>query len=199
MTKAPDAPTDLPTRSWKDTLKRTFTEFQEDNLTDWAAALTYYAVLSLFPALIALISIVGLVGDPQTITDVAHRHRQRQLGPGLRRRHLQGPDRGHHRAVRARGLALVIGLAGALWTASGYVGAFMRASNSIYEIEEGRPFFKLRPLQILVTLILVLMLALVVVGLVVSGPLAERDRQRDRRRRHRASPSGTSPSGPCCS
>ena len=170
--KAPDAPTDLPKRSWMDTLKRTFREFKEDNLTDWAAALTYYSVLSIFPALIALISIVGLVADPATITRVLT-DTISQLGPSIRGRDVQGPDRGASRRTRARaGLGLIIGLAGALWTASGYVGAFMRASNAIYEIEEGRPFYKLRPLQILVTLILELMLAIVVLGLIVSGPLA---------------------------
>ena len=170
--RAPDGPTDLPKRSWLDTLKRTFREFKEDNLTDWAAALTYYSVLSIFPALIALISIVGLVADPATITRVLT-DTISQLGPEQRRwSTLQGPIQEITASSGKAGLALIIGLAGALWTASGYVGAFMRASNAIYEIEEGRPFYKLRPLQILVTLILELMLAIVVLGLIVSGPLA---------------------------
>jgi membrane protein len=169
---AASAPTDLPKRSWKDTLKRTFTEFKEDNLTDWAAALTYYSVLSIFPALIALLSIVGLVADPATITRVLT-DTISAVGPASAVDTFQGPIESITANQKTAGLGLVIGLAGALWTASGYVGAFMRASNSIYEIEEGRPFWKLRPLQILVTLILVLMLALVVLGLVVSGPLAE--------------------------
>ena len=95
-----------------------------------------------------------------------------QLGPSSAVRTLQGPIKEITASSGKAGLALILGLAGALWTASGYVGAFMRASNAIYEIEEGRPFYKLRPLQILVTLILELMLAIVVVGLIVSGPLA---------------------------
>ncbi len=165
-------PTDLPKRSWKDTLKRTFTEFKEDNLTDWAAALTYYAVLSVFPALIALLSIVGLVADPATITRVLT-DTISSLGPASAVDTFKGPIENISKSQSTAGLGLIIGLAGALWTASGYVGAFMRASNSIYEIEEGRPFWKLRPLQILVTLVLVLMLAIVVLGIVVSGPLAE--------------------------
>ncbi len=169
--RAPDDPTDLPKRSWLDTLKRTFREFKEDNLTDWAAALTYYSVLSIFPALIALISIVGLVADPATITRVLT-DTISQLGPSSAVEQLQGPIKEITANSGKAGLALIIGLAGALWTASGYVGAFMRASNAIYEIEEGRPFYKLRPLQILVTLILELMLAIVVLGLIVSGPLA---------------------------
>ena len=170
--RAPDDPTDLPKRSWLDTLKRTFREFQEDNLTDWAAALTYYAVLSIFPALIALISMVGLVADPATITRVLT-DTVSQLGPKSAIETFKGPIESVTSSESRAGLGLILGLAGALWTASGYVGAFMRASNSIYEIEEGRPFWKLRPLQILVTLILELMLAIVVVALIVSGPFAQ--------------------------
>ena len=172
MTKtAPDDPTDLPKRSWFQTLKRTFREFKEDNLTDWAAALTYYAVLSIFPALIALVSMVGLIADPATITRVLT-DTVSSLGPATAVDTFKGPIESITSSESRAGLGLIIGLAGALWTASGYVGAFMRASNSIYEIEEGRPFYKLRPLQILVTLILELMLAIVVVALIVSGPLA---------------------------
>src|SRR5215208_2054538 len=156
--RAPDDPTDLQKRSWKDTLKRTFTEFKEDDLTDWAAALTYYAVLSIFPALIALVSMVGLIADPATITRVLT-DTISSIGPASAVETFKGPIESITSNQSRAGLGLFIGLAGALWTASGYVGAFMRASNSIYEIEEGRPFYKLRPLQILVTLI-------------VSGPLA---------------------------
>jgi len=169
---APAGPTDLRKRSWKDTLKRTFTEFKEDNLTDWAAALTYYAVLSLFPALIALLSIVGLVADPATVSRVIT-ETVSEIGPATAAETFGGPIESITESSSKAGFALLLGLAGALWTASGYVGAFIRASNSIYEIEEGRPFWKLRPLQILVTLICVLLLALVFLGLLVSGPLAE--------------------------
>src|SRR5215210_4219375 len=162
----PKGPTDLHKRSWWATLKRTFREFKDDNLTDWAAALTYYAVLSMFPALIALLSIVGLVADPATVTRVITQTVS-EIGPATAAETFSGPINDITSNQTAAGLA------GALWTASGYIGAFMRASNAIYEIEEGRPFWKLRPLQILVTLILVLMLAIVVLGLIVSGPLAE--------------------------
>jgi membrane protein len=169
--KAPADLTDMPKRSWWVSLKRTVREFKEDDLTDRAAALTYYAVLSVFPALIALISIVGLVAEPATITRVLT-DTIRQLGPSSAIDTFQGPIESVTASQSRAGLGLVIGLAGSLWTASGYVGAFMRASNAIYETEEGRPFYLLRPLQILVTLILELMLALVVLGLIVSGPLA---------------------------
>jgi membrane protein len=169
---APADPTDLAKRSWMDTLKRTFTEFKEDNLTDWAAALTYYAVLSQVPALIALLSIVGLVADPATVTRVIT-ETVAEIGPASAAETFSGPINEITANQATAGIALVLGLAGALWTASGYVGAFMRASNSIYEIEEGRPFWKLRPLQMVVTLILVLMLAIVFLGLLISGPLAQ--------------------------
>ena len=139
-TTAPDGPTDLPKRSWLDTLKRTFREFKEDALTDWAAALTYYAVLSIFPALIALVSIVGLVADPATITRILT-DTVTQLGPKSAVDTFKGPIESVTSSQSRAGLGLIIGLGGALWTASGYVGAFMRASNSIYEIEEGRPFY----------------------------------------------------------
>jgi membrane protein len=170
--RAPTGPTRLRKRSWWAALKRTVREFKDDNLTDWAAALTYYAILSVFPALIALLSIVGLVADPATVTRVIT-ETVSEIGPASATETFNGPINDITSNDSAAGLALVLGLAGALWTASGYVGAFMRASNAIYEIDEGRPFWKLRPLQILVTLTMVLMLAVVVLGLVVSGPLAQ--------------------------
>ena len=170
--KAPDTPTDLSKRSWFGTVKRVVSEFRNDNLTDWAAALTYYAVLSIFPAFIAMISILGLVVDPATITRVVT-DTVSQLGPESAVDTVTRPIEQISANRSTAFLGLIVGLALALWTASNYVGAFMRASNSIYEREEGRPFWKLRPLQILVTLILVLMAALVVLALIVSGPVAE--------------------------
>ncbi len=168
---APDSPTDLQGRSKLQTLKRTFTEFKEDELTDWAAALTYYAVLSLFPALIAMVSIVGLVVDPATvirvITDTVS-----QLGPASAVQTFQGPIESITANQGRAGIMLIVGVVAALWSASGYVGAFMRASNHIYEVDEGRAFYKLRPLQMLVTLVLVLLVALTALALVFSGPLA---------------------------
>jgi len=170
--KAPDAPTALGKRSWFGTLKRVVSEFKDDNLTDWAAALTYYAVLSIFPAFIAMISILGLVVDPATITRVVT-DIVRQLGPADAVSTFQGPIEqiASNRSTAVFGL--IFGLAVALWTASNYVGAFMRASNAVYEREEGRPFWKLKPLQLLVTLILVMLAALVVLALIVTGPVAQ--------------------------
>ena len=161
-----------PSTSTFATLKRTFTEFSEDKMTIWAAALTYYGLLSLFPALIALVSIVGLFGDPQsttkTLTDIAS-----QLGPSSAADTFAGPIESITSNRGAAGILFIVGLATALWSASGYVGAFMQAANVIYETPEGRPFWKLRPLQIVVTLVMIIMLALLAVGIVLTGPVVD--------------------------
>jgi len=170
--RRPEGPAHAGKGTLGQTLKRTFTEFKEDELTDRAAALTYYAVLSIFPALIALVSIVGIVGDPQKVTD-ALTEVVTAIGPASAVDTFKGPIEDLTKSSGAAGILLIVGIASALWTASGYVGAFMRASNAIYEVEEGRSFIKLRPLQMLVTLILILLLALVLVALVLTGPLAD--------------------------
>ncbi|MGN6558600.1 MAG: YihY/virulence factor BrkB family protein [Solirubrobacterales bacterium] len=152
------------------TLKRTLTEFQEDNLSDWAAALTYYGLLSLFPALIAMVSLIGIFGDPKTttakLTEIIA-----EIGPESGAETFEGPIKSIVENQTAAGFAFVFGLLAALWSASGYVGAFTRASNIIYETPEGRPFWKLRPLQIAVTLAMIIMMALLAVGLVLTGPV----------------------------
>ena len=154
------------------TLKRTATEFSEDNLMDWAAALTYYGLLALFPALIALVSIVGLFADPQSttqkVTDIVT-----QIGPDSAAQTFSGPIESITSNRSAAGILFVVGLATALWAASGYVGAFMRASYIVFETPEGRPFWKLRPLLMLVALVMVILLALLALALVLTGPLAE--------------------------
>lgn len=152
------------------TLKRTVTEFSEDNMSDWAAALTYYGLLSLFPALIALVSVLGLFGNPETttrtITDVVT-----QIGPQSAADTFAGPIKSITSNRGTAGVMFVVGLAAALWSASGYVGAFMRAANIVFETPEGRPIWKLRPLQMLITLICVLLLALAAVAVVLTGPI----------------------------
>jgi len=169
--RKPDRPTDLSRRTWTGVLKRTFREFKQDDCTDWAAALTYYGVLAIFPALIALTSIIGVVGDPQKTTDALLKI-VGELGPSSAVDTFSGPMR-QVAQNQSAGFALVLGLLVALWSASGYVGAFGRAANAIYEVEEGRPFYKLRPLQLLVTLVCVVLLALVSLSLVVTGPVAQ--------------------------
>jgi membrane protein len=154
------------------TLKRTVTEFSEDNLTDWAAALTYYGLLSLFPALIALVAVLGLFGDPAAtttnITEIVTK-----IGPSSAADTFSGPIKSITSNRSGAGVALIAGLVLALWSASGYVGAFMRASNVIYETPEGRPIWKLRPLQMLLTLAMVILMALVALGLVLTGPIVD--------------------------
>jgi membrane protein len=169
--RRPEGPAHPRKGSLVQTLKRTATEFSEDNLTDSAAALTYYAVLSIFPALLAMVSLVGLVGDPATITRVLT-DIVSSIGPASAVEPLRGPIEGLTKSSGTAGILLIVGIASALWTASGYVGAFMRASNVIYEVEEGRSFIKLRPLQMLVTLVLVILLALVLIAVVLTGPIA---------------------------
>jgi membrane protein len=168
----PGSPAELDRGGWKAALRRTFDGFRSDQVTDLAAGLTYYAVLALFPALIALVSIVGLFGDPEattrTITDIVS-----DLGPETAADTFNGPIESLTANRGTAGFLFVAGMVGALYSASGYVGAFMRASNRIYGVQEGRPFWKLRPLQIAVTLTIVLLLALVMVALVLSGPVAE--------------------------
>jgi membrane protein len=167
--RAPEGPTELETRSWGGVLKRTVKEFRADNLTDWAAALTYYGVLSIFPALIALVSILGLIGQSATQPLIDNLG---TVAPGPAKEILTDAITGLQKSQGAAGVLFVVGIAAALWSASGYIGAFMRASNAIYEVPEGRPFYILRPLQMAVTLLLVVLLAISAVAVVFTGGLA---------------------------
>jgi membrane protein len=156
--------------SWGATLKRTLLEFSEDHMTDRAAALTYYGLLSLFPALVVLAALVGLFGDPASTTSSLTQI-VTKLGPQSAASTFAGPIKSITAHRTASGVLLVFGLASALWAASGYVGAFMRAANVIYETPEGRPFWKLRPLQLAVTVAMVALLAFVALALVLTGPI----------------------------
>lgn len=173
--EAPTGAGNLPAGVDKDTalwptLKRTYKEFSEDSLGDWAAALTYYGLLALFPALIALVSIVGLFANPQeatkTITDIVTR-----IGPESSADTFAGPIQNITANRSTAGAGLILGLALAIWSASGYLGAFIRASNVIYETREGRPFWKLRPLQMGITLLMVILLAVMALGILLTGPI----------------------------
>jgi membrane protein len=168
-TRADYAPTGADTKAnTGGTIKRTLKEFSEDNLTDWAAALTYYGVLALFPALIALLSIVGLLTDPKTLTDALT-----AVVPGEAANTLNPVVEGIAASDSKAGFALILGIAAAVWSASGYVGAFTRAANVVYETPEGRKIWKLKPLQLLVTLIGILFAALILAMLVLSGPVVD--------------------------
>jgi membrane protein len=169
--EAPDKPTDLAGRSWLGVLRRSVREFKDDNLTDWAAALTYYAVLAMFPALIVLVALVGVFGQYPETTNTIFKI-VGQLGPESAVRTFREPVESVVRNKGGAGALLGIGLVGAIWAASGYVGAFMRACNAIYEVEEGRPFWKLRPIQVAVTVAMVFATAIVALAIVTTGPLA---------------------------
>ncbi|WP_248704939.1 YihY/virulence factor BrkB family protein [Curtobacterium sp. MWU13-2055] len=167
--RKPDSPTDLNKPTLVYTLKKTLREFSSDQCTDLAASLTYYTVLALFPGLLAIVSILGLVSDPQKTIDslltiIGNVGSQSVVDL------LRDPIEGLVRSPAA-GITFVVGIVGAIWSASGYVGAFGRAMNRIYNVREGRPIWKLRPTMLGVTVFTVVML---VVGLLVlvSGPLA---------------------------
>lgn len=169
--RKPDSPRELDKPNWKYILKKTLREFNKDQCPDLAAALTYYAVLSLFPAILALVSLIGLFGDPQKTTDALL-----QVIKGFVPAETVGTVGGVVEDLAnapAAGFTLVIGLATALWSASGYVGAFGRAMNRVYEVDEGRPFIKLRGTMLVVTLLSVVIIAILAGMLVLSGPVSE--------------------------
>jgi membrane protein len=167
----PDSPADLSKPSVLYVLRKTMREFGTDQCTDLAAALTYYAVLSLFPALVVVVSLLGVFGQGQRTTD-AVLEMIGQLGPSSVVDTLRSPIQQLVESPSA-GVALVVGIGGALWSASGYIGAFGRALNRIYEVEEGRPVWKLRPVQLLLTLVGLVAAAAVAFMLAVSGPIAK--------------------------
>jgi membrane protein len=163
-------PLALPRASWQDTLRRTLREAREDKLNHWGAALTYYAVLSMFPAILVLVSLVGLFAEPARVTRVMT-DTVSQLGPSTAARTFQGPIESITAHRGTAGIMFVVGVVSALWAASGYVSAFADACNSIYEVDEGRPFWKLKPLQLLVTFVIIMLAAIVALALVLSGPI----------------------------
>ena len=163
-------PTQLDRGSWSEVLKRTVREFKEDNLTDWAAALTYYGVLAIFPAILALVSVLGLVGASATQPLIDNLG---SVAPGQAKDIVTDAVKNLERSRGSGGILFIVGLAGALWSASGYVAAFMRASNAIYDVEEGRPIWKTAPLRVGVTLVLVVLLAVSALAVVLTGGLAE--------------------------
>jgi membrane protein len=167
----PEGPTDLPPSGWWATLKRTYKEFQEDNLTDWAGALTYYALLALFPAILVLVALLGLFGQyPQTTNALLNI--VGDLGPSSAVDTFRKPIEGVVKAKGGAGALLGVGLLSAVWAASGYIGAFFRASDAVWDVREGRPAWKLIPLRVVMTVVMVLLLALVLIALVLTGPLA---------------------------
>ncbi len=168
--QAPDTPTDLAKSSWKGVLKRTIREFKEDELVDRAAALTYYGVLAIFPAILALVSILGLVGTSATRPLIDNLG---EVAPGQAKDIFTTAIENLQKSQGSGGILFLVGIAVALWSASGYVAAFMRASNAIYEIEEGRPIWKTAPVRLGVTLVLVVLLVITALAVVLTGGLAK--------------------------
>ncbi|WP_033339998.1 YihY/virulence factor BrkB family protein [Catenuloplanes japonicus] len=166
----PDSPAQLSGNSIWSAVKRTVTEFQDDNLSDWAAALTYYAVLSIFPGLLVLTAVLGLIGDDtldRVVSDLGGLVPEAVNGILVSMAdQLSGAD-------SSSGVIAIIGLIGAFWSASGYVGAFMRASNSIYEVPEGRPVWKTLPIRVGVTALVGVMLVACAIIVVFTGGLAD--------------------------
>ncbi|WUR62005.1 YihY/virulence factor BrkB family protein [Micromonospora chokoriensis] len=163
-------------RTWRGVLVRSVQNFVNDNCSDWAAALTYYGVLALFPSAIVVVALVGLVSSGEqtvdTVVDLAN-----QVGAGSVLTDKEGSVVGVIRSVVVDQsnprLLLSFGLLGALWSASGFIGAFTRASNAVYGVDEGRPVWKLRPLQIGLAAITLVLLAVVALALIVSGPVTD--------------------------
>jgi membrane protein len=168
-TRAPDGPTDVKGRGWIQVLKRTGKEFSADNITDWAAALTYYSILSIFPALIALISLVGLLGHSATQSLIDNLS---SVAPGPAKQIFTSAIQNLQKSQGAAGVLFIVGIAGALWSASGYVAAFMRASNAIYDVPEGRPIWKTAPVRVGVTIVLLVLVAISAIAVAVTGGLA---------------------------
>ncbi|MEU8111916.1 YihY/virulence factor BrkB family protein [Micromonospora sp. NPDC048947] len=175
-TRVPRRMRQLSWRTWRGVLVRSVQNFVTDNCSDWAAALTYYGVLALFPSAIVVVALVGLVSDGErtldTVVDLAN-----QVGAGSVLTDDEGGVVGVIRSVvldqSNPKLLLSFGLLGALWSASGFIGAFTRASNAVYGVTEGRPVWKLRPLQIGLAAITLVLLAVVALGLIVSGPVTD--------------------------
>ena len=166
---APDQPTDLPRSALPGVLKRTVKEFKADNLTDLAAALTYYGVLAIFPMIIVIVSVLGLVGQSATQPLIDNLGK---VAPGPAKQIFTSAIHNVQSGRGTSGVLLIIGLLAALWSASGYISAFMRASNVVWDVEEGRPIWKTVPIRVGVTVITVILLTVSALAVILTGGLA---------------------------
>jgi membrane protein len=169
--RGPEEPTKVPGRGWRAVLKGTGREFLDDELPDRAAALTYYGVLAIFPALLVLVSVLGLIGTSATNAVLDN---LQKLAPGPAREILHSAVTQLRAGHGTGGIVAVAGLAGALWSASGYIAAFTRAANAVYDIREGRPAWKTMPLRLGLTVVMMVLLLASAVIVVFTGPLAQR-------------------------
>ncbi|MGW1319781.1 YihY/virulence factor BrkB family protein [Streptomyces sp. NPDC002426] len=168
---APDGPASMPRRSWWALLKRTVGEFTDDELADRAAALTYYSVLSLFPALLVLVSLLGIAGESATRQVMDN---LQKLAPGPVRDILSGAVEQLQGNGGTGSLMAVVGLLLALWSASGYIAAFIRSSNVVYDMPEGRPAWKVLPLRLALTVTLMVLAVVSALIVVFTGPVAQK-------------------------
>ncbi|MEU0582066.1 YihY/virulence factor BrkB family protein [Streptomyces sp. NPDC006132] len=167
--QAPDTPTDLPKRSWGAVLKGTLKEFKKDELADRAAALTYYGILALFPALLALISLLGIVGQSATQQVLDN---IQKLAPGAAQDVLRNAVQQMQGNAGLGSVMAIVGLVLAVWSASGYVAAFIRSANAVYDVPEGRPVWKVLPVRVGVTVVLMVLAVVSAVIVVFTGGLA---------------------------
>jgi membrane protein len=169
--EAPDGPTGLSRGSWLAAAKRSLKEYKEDDLQDRAAALTYFGIQSIFPGLLVLVSLLGILGKSATqplITNLG------QAAPSSIRKIILSDVSHLQHSHAASGILGLTGLVLAFWSASNYVAAFMRASNTIYDVPEGRPIWKTAPIRLGVTLITMVLLVAAAVIVVVTGGLARK-------------------------
>lgn len=167
--QAPDRLSELPKRSWKAVLRGTLKEFRDDELADRAAALTYYGVLSLFPALLVLTSLLGIAGESATEQVLDN---LRKLAPGAARDVISNAVQQLQGNAGTGSLLAVVGLLVAVWSASGYVAAFIRASNAVYDMPEGRPVWKVLPLRVGLTVLLMILAVASAMIVVFTGAVA---------------------------
>jgi membrane protein len=165
----PDKPTELGKRSWFQVFKRTVKQFSDDNLSDWAAALTYYGIMSLFPALLATVSLLGLFGPSTSDTVI---NNLLQLTPGAAKEMIHNILDSLH-AQKAASIGAIVGVLLALWSASAYIGAFIRAANAIFDVPEGRPVWKTLPLRLFLTIVTGVLIGVSVLAIVFTGGLAK--------------------------
>ena len=168
-TGVPEGVTDLSKTSWIDALKRTVGAFKKDKLGVWSAALTYFGVLSIFPALLVVVSFLGLLGE--SATDSLLKNLE-QVAPGPAQEILTNAITDLQDSGSASGVAFVVGIVAAVWSSSGYVAGFMDASNAIYGVEEGRGLTKALPVRVGLTLVLMVLAGLIAFSVALSGGLA---------------------------
>src|SRR3954471_9197632 len=166
-----EQPTDLPKEAWPAILKRTLKQFSEDQLTTWAAALTYFGVLSLFPMMLALVSVLGVIGPSATQPLIDNLN---AVAPGPAKDILSNVLTSLQSNQGGSTIALIIGLVTAIWAASGYIGAFMDAANNVWDVPEGRPIWKKIPVRLGVTIVLLVLLTVTALAVVFTGPLAQK-------------------------